>query len=59
LIIYQKYILSSQGSGRISGVWPLPDIRCLALGFAGYPAKTVSGTSLIFYMLSYFANLLE
>jgi hypothetical protein len=42
------YHLSNQVSGRISGIRPLPDIRYPAFGLAGYPAKSVSGASLIF-----------
>jgi hypothetical protein len=57
LIFYQKYSCSSQVSGRISGIRPLPDIQpdiqYAAFGLAGYPAggypaKTVFGASLVF-----------
>jgi hypothetical protein len=52
LDILPKILLPSQVSGRISGIRPLPDIRpdiqYPAFGLAEYPAKTVSGASLIF-----------
>jgi hypothetical protein len=47
LLFYQKY--SCQVSGRVSGIRLSPDIRYPAFGLAGYPAKTVSGASLIIY----------
>jgi hypothetical protein len=50
--------LSSQVSGRISGIRPLPDIRYPAFGLAGYPAKIVSGASLPkTYGMNYVFNL--
>jgi hypothetical protein len=45
--ILPKILLSSQVSGRISGIRPLPDIRYPAFGLAGYPAGRIYGKNSI------------
>jgi hypothetical protein len=51
MIFYKNIAVKpSTGAGIRPDIRPLPGIRYPAFGVAGYPAKTVSGASLLIFV---------